>query len=42
MNRYADALQEGKVYYLSRFAVKVANKQYATLRNDYELHCDGR
>jgi hypothetical protein len=21
---------------------QVANKQYATVRNDYEMHCDGR
>jgi hypothetical protein len=30
------------VYYFSKFSVKVANKQYATVRNDYELHFDNR
>ncbi|WIA41863.1 hypothetical protein OEZ86_009188 [Tetradesmus obliquus] len=40
--KYLDVLQEGKVYYFSKFQVKVANKQYATVRNDYELHFDNR
>lgn len=31
-----------QVYYFSKFQVKVANKQYATVRNDYELHFDNR
>jgi hypothetical protein len=31
-----------QVYYFSKFSVKVANKQYATVRNDYELHFDNR
>ncbi|GBF93866.1 replication A 70 kDa DNA-binding subunit B [Raphidocelis subcapitata] len=42
VDKYYDSMSEGKVYYFSKFNVKVANKQYATLRNDYEIHADGR
>ena len=31
-----------QVYYFSKFQVKPANKQYATVKNDYELHFDNR
>ncbi len=31
-----------QVYYFSKFTVKPANKQYATVKNDYELHFDNR
>jgi hypothetical protein len=31
-----------QVYYFTNFSVKPANKQYASVRNDYELHLDGR
>eukprot|EP00878_Enallax_costatus_P039208 GHUV01044768.1.p1 GENE.GHUV01044768.1~~GHUV01044768.1.p1 ORF type:complete len:587 (+),score=180.53 GHUV01044768.1:1086-2846(+) len=41
-DKYLDTLQEGKVYYFSKFQVKPANKQYATVKNDYELHFDNR
>jgi hypothetical protein len=38
----ACCLTDHQVYYFSKFSVKVANKQYATVRNDYELHFDNR
>ncbi|KAF8058336.1 RPA1B [Scenedesmus sp. PABB004] len=41
-DRYLDVLQEGKTYYFSKFTVKPANKQYATVKNDYEIHLDAR
>lgn len=40
--RCNDLLQEGKVYLISKFKVKPSNKQYSTVRNDYELHMDNR
>lgn len=39
-DRWFDDLEDGKVYVLSRGAVKPANKRYATVRNDYTLHFD--
>lgn len=37
--RHAVLLQ---VYYFSNFSVKPANKQYTTVRNDYQLNFDSR
>lgn len=37
-----DVCREHQVYYFSKFQVKPANKQYATVKNDYELHFDNR
>lgn len=31
-----------QVYYFSNFTVRPANKQYATVKNDYEINFDGR
>lgn len=31
-----------QVYYFTNFSVKPANKQYATVRNDYQLNFDSR
>lgn len=31
-----------QVYYFSNFTVKPANKQYVTVRNDYQINFDGR
>jgi replication factor A1 len=36
------SLQEGRVYYFSRFSVKPSNKAYSAVRNDYELSFDPR
>lgn len=41
-DRFYDSLQEGKVYYFSNFVVKPANKQFATVRNDYQITFDAR
>lgn len=41
-DKYFDSLQEDKVYYFTNFSVKPANKQYATVRNDYQLNFDSR
>ncbi|KAL6756722.1 replication protein A 70 kDa DNA-binding subunit [Haematococcus lacustris] len=35
--RCSVTLDEGKVYVVERFTVKPANKQYSSLKNDYEL-----
>ncbi|GAX77044.1 hypothetical protein CEUSTIGMA_g4491.t1 [Chlamydomonas eustigma] len=36
--RYHEVLQEGKVYVISKFQVKVANKAYNSCKNEYEIH----
>ena len=41
-DQYEQVLQEGAVYVLSKFSVKPANKQFATVNNDYELHFNER
>jgi len=40
--RVHPSLQEGRVYYFSRFSVKPSNKAYSSVRNDYELSFDPR
>jgi hypothetical protein len=40
--RVHPSLQEGRVYYFSRFSVKPSNKAYSAVRNDYELSFDPR
>ncbi len=35
--RWNAALQEGRVYVFEKFTVKPANKQYSSVRNDYEI-----
>lgn len=39
-DKYYDMLQEGKVYYISRGKVRPANKNFATVRNDYTINLD--
>ncbi|XP_071729219.1 replication protein A 70 kDa DNA-binding subunit B-like [Rutidosis leptorrhynchoides] len=36
-NKFIDVFQMGKVYYISKGTLKVANKQYKTVHNDYEM-----
>ncbi|XP_071690614.1 replication protein A 70 kDa DNA-binding subunit B-like [Rutidosis leptorrhynchoides] len=36
-NKFYDLFQMGKVYYISKGTLKVANKQYKTVQNDYEM-----
>lgn len=35
--KFYDRFQLGKVYYISRGTLKVANKQFKTVQNDYEM-----
>ncbi|KAL6541214.1 Replication protein A 70 kDa DNA-binding subunit B [Orobanche hederae] len=35
--KFFDKFQMGKVYYISKGSLKVANKQYKTVQNDYEM-----
>ncbi|KAI4487913.1 hypothetical protein M0802_011732 [Mischocyttarus mexicanus] len=36
-DRFYDMINIGKVYYISRCSLKAANKQYCSLKNDYEM-----
>lgn len=35
--KFYDRFQLGKVYYISRGSLKLANKQFKTVQNDYEM-----
>lgn len=35
--KFFDRFQMGKVYYISKGTLKVANKQFKTVQNDYEM-----
>ena len=35
--KFYEKFQLGKVYYISKGALKVANKQFKTVQNDYEM-----
>lgn len=35
--KFYDRFQLGKVYYISKGTLKVANKQFKTVQNDYEM-----
>ncbi|XP_013625590.1 PREDICTED: replication protein A 70 kDa DNA-binding subunit B [Brassica oleracea var. oleracea] len=35
--KFYDTFQKGKVYYISRGTLKLANKQFKTVQNDYEM-----
>lgn len=37
VDKYYDMLEQGKVYYITKASLKPANKQYSSLRNDYEM-----
>ncbi|XP_015183898.1 PREDICTED: replication protein A 70 kDa DNA-binding subunit isoform X2 [Polistes dominula] len=36
-DKFFDMINVGKIYYISRCNLKTANKQYSTLKNDYEM-----
>lgn len=36
-DKFYDVLQMDKVYYISKGSLRMANKQYATVKNDYEM-----
>ena len=35
--KYGEQLQEGRVYVFNKFKVQMSNKQYASVKNDYEI-----
>ncbi|XP_005109695.1 replication protein A 70 kDa DNA-binding subunit [Aplysia californica] len=37
VDKYFDMLEVNKIYYFSKCTLKTANKQYSTLKNDYEM-----
>lgn len=37
VDKYYDYVQIDKIYYISKCQLKPANKQYSTLKNDYEM-----
>ncbi|CAH1992742.1 unnamed protein product [Acanthoscelides obtectus] len=37
VDKYYDYLQVDKIYYITKCTLKTANKQYSTLKNDYEM-----
>lgn len=37
VDRFFDLIQVDKVYYISKCTMKTANRQYSTLKNDYEM-----
>ncbi|KAK2828256.1 hypothetical protein Q5P01_019290 [Channa striata] len=37
VDKFFSLVEQGKVYYISKATLKVANKQYTTLKNDYEM-----
>lgn len=37
VDKFFSLVEQGKVYYISKATLKVANKQYTSLKNDYEM-----
>ncbi|XP_015235534.1 PREDICTED: replication protein A 70 kDa DNA-binding subunit-like [Cyprinodon variegatus] len=37
VDKFFSLVEQGKVYYISKATLKIANKQYTTLKNDYEM-----
>uniref|UniRef100_A0A672FTN3 Replication protein A subunit n=1 Tax=Salarias fasciatus TaxID=181472 RepID=A0A672FTN3_SALFA len=37
-DKFFSLVEQGKVYYISKATLKVANKQYTSLKNDYEMN----
>lgn len=37
VDKFFSLVEQGKVYYISKATLKAANKQYTTLKNDYEM-----
>uniref|UniRef100_A0A667X5B8 Replication protein A subunit n=1 Tax=Myripristis murdjan TaxID=586833 RepID=A0A667X5B8_9TELE len=37
VDKFSSLIEQGKVYYISKASLKIANKQYSTLKNDYEM-----
>lgn len=41
VDKFFDLIEVGKVYYLSKATLKIANKQYTSVKNDYEMTLNG-
>ncbi|XP_072557609.1 replication protein A 70 kDa DNA-binding subunit [Paramormyrops kingsleyae] len=41
VDKFYSLIESGKVYYISKGTLKIANKQYTSLKNDYEMTLNG-
>ncbi|XP_038159321.1 replication protein A 70 kDa DNA-binding subunit [Cyprinodon tularosa] len=41
VDKFFSLIEVGKVYYVSRGSLKIANKQYTSVKNDYEMTLNG-
>ncbi|XP_061575582.1 replication protein A 70 kDa DNA-binding subunit [Cololabis saira] len=41
VDKFFTLIEVGKVYYISKGSLKIANKQYTSLKNDYEMTLNG-
>ncbi|XP_046892266.1 LOW QUALITY PROTEIN: replication protein A 70 kDa DNA-binding subunit [Hypomesus transpacificus] len=41
VDKFYSLIETGKVFYISRGSLKIANKQYSSLKNDYEMTLNG-
>ncbi|XP_036380112.1 replication protein A 70 kDa DNA-binding subunit [Megalops cyprinoides] len=41
VDKFFTLIEPGKVYYISKGSLKIANKQYTSLKNDYEMTLNG-
>ncbi|XP_048837289.1 replication protein A 70 kDa DNA-binding subunit [Brienomyrus brachyistius] len=41
VDKFYSLIESGKVYYISKGTLKIANKQYTCLKNDYEMTLNG-
>ncbi|KAJ8347663.1 hypothetical protein SKAU_G00262520 [Synaphobranchus kaupii] len=41
VDKFFTLIETGKVYYISKGTLKIANKQYTTVKNDYEMTMNG-
>uniref|UniRef100_A0A672QJ21 Replication protein A subunit n=1 Tax=Sinocyclocheilus grahami TaxID=75366 RepID=A0A672QJ21_SINGR len=41
VDKFYSHIEQGKVYYISKGTLKIANKQFSSLKNDYEMTLNG-
>ncbi|KAK2881000.1 hypothetical protein Q8A67_018268 [Cirrhinus molitorella] len=41
VDKFYSLIEQGKVYYISKGTLKIANKQFSSLKNDYEMTLNG-
>ncbi|XP_042370614.1 replication protein A 70 kDa DNA-binding subunit-like, partial [Plectropomus leopardus] len=41
VDKFFSLIEVGKVYYVSKGSLKIANKQYTSVKNDYEMTLNG-